>query len=67
MIFNQLFLCFALISCRRLVSHNKNIEIPDDMIALGSMKHGHVIRDSAFFYDFMILSVDFNKQNLDKF
>ena len=37
------------------------------MVALGTMNHGHAIIDEAFFYDFMSLPIEFNRQNLDEF
>ena len=70
--FKQLFLFAALASCRRLGRRDAPVELHreflyDTMITLGRMKHGHVIRDPAFFYDFMSLSIEFNIQNLDEF
>ena len=37
------------------------------MVAQFTIKHGHAILDEVLFYDFMSLSIEFNKRNLDEF
>ena len=39
----------------------------DSMVALSTMDHGHSILDEAFYYDFISLSIEFNRENLDEF
>ena len=71
----KVFLLFiSIISCRRIVRRNSSVtsrdsdtSARDSLIALGSMKHGHAVLDEAFFYDFLSLSIEFNKQNLDAY
>ena len=64
----KVFLLFILIiSCRRIARRNSSATSRDSLIALGSMKHGHAVLDEAFFYDFLSLSIEFNKRNLDAY
>ena len=64
----KVFLLFiSIISCRRIVRRNSSVTSRDSLIALGSMKHGHAVLDEAFFYDFLSLSIEFNKRNLDAY
>lgn len=64
----------SIISCRRiarrdlsLTSRDSDTSARDSLIALGSMKHRHAVLDEAFFYDFLSLSIEFNKRNLDAY
>jgi len=62
------FLLFvSMVSCRRIHRGKTPNSFHDSMVALGAIDYGHAIFDEAFFYDFMSLSIDFNKQNLTDF
>ena len=52
-----------MVSSRRIIRRDASDSFRDSMV--GTMKHGHIISDEAFFYDFMNLSLEFNRQNLD--
>ena len=63
----KLLLFVSMVSSRRINRRDASDSFRDSMVTLGSQKHGHAIRDEAFFYDFMNLSLEFNRQNLDEF
>ena len=63
----KLLLFVLMVSSRRINRRDASDSFRDSMVALGSQKHGHAIRDEALFYDFMNLSLEFNRQNLDEF
>ena len=63
----KLLLFVSMVSSRRINRRDASDSFRDSMVTLGSQKHGHAIRDEAFFYDFMSLSIEFNRQNLDEF
>ena len=67
MMLKQLFLFFSIVWCRRITQTDRSNSFRDSMVALGTKKHEHAIVDEAFFYDFMSLSIEFNRQNLDEF
>ena len=67
MMLKQLFLFVSIVWARRMTRPDSPNSFRDSMVALGTQKHGHAIVDEAFFYDFMSLSIEFNKQNLDEF
>ena len=67
MLFKKFLLLTSIISCSRIARRDSNESARDSLIALGSMKHGHAVLDEAFFYDFLSLSIEFNKQNLDAY
>ena len=67
MMLNQIFIFVAMIYGRRITRRDATTSSRNSLVALGTMKHGHAIIDEAFFYDFMSLSIEFNKQNLDEF
>lgn len=67
MIFKQFLLCISIISGRHINRRDSDRSARDSLIALGSMNHGHAVLDEAFFYDFLSLSIEFNKQNLDAY
>ena len=67
MLLKKFLLYISIISCRRIARRDSNGSARDSLIALGSMKHGHAVLDEAFFYDFLSLSIEFNKQNLDAY
>ena len=67
MFIKQFLLCISIISCRQIVRRDSDRSALDRLIALGSIKHGHAVLDEAFFYDFLSLSIEFNKQNLDAY
>ena len=60
-----LLLFVSMVFSRRITRRSNSFR--DSMVALGNMEHGHVILDEAFFYDFMSLSIEFNRHNLDEF
>ena len=63
----KLLLVVLMVSSRRINRRDASDSFRDSMVALGSQKHGHAIRDEALFYDFMNLSLEFKRQNLDEF
>ena len=63
----KLLLLVLMVSSRRINRRDASDSFRDSMVALGSQKHGHAIRGEALFYDFMNLSLEFNRQNLDEF
>ena len=63
----MLLLLVSMVFSRRITRRNASNSFRDSMVALGTMEHGHAILDEAFFYDFMSLSIEFNRQNLDEF
>ena len=63
----MLLLLVSMVLSRRITRRNASNSYRDSMVALGTMEHGHAILDEAFFYDFMSLSIEFNRQNLDAF
>ena len=67
MMLKQIFLFVAIVSCRRITRRNTTYSSRNSLVALGSMNHGHTISDEAFFYDFLSLSIEFTKHNLDEF
>ena len=67
MLLEQLLLVVSMVSCGRIVRRNTSNSFRNSMVALGTMNHGHAIVDEAFFYDFMSLSIEFNRENLDEF
>lgn len=56
-----------MVSCRRINRRDTTNSPRDSLVALGNIRHGHAIMDEAFFYDFISLSIEFNKLNLDEF
>ena len=67
MMFKSCLLFISIIFCRKLNRLDSDRSLSDSLIALGNRAHGHAIMDEAFFYDFLSLSIDFNKQNLDAY
>ena len=63
----QLLLFVLMVSSRWINRRDTSNAFRDSMIALGTMEHGHAILDEAFFYDFMSLSIEFNREHLDEF
>ena len=64
---NKLLFLVSMVWSRRMTRPDSPNSFRDSMVALGTRKHGHAIVDEAFFYDFMSLSIEFNRQNLDAF
>ena len=67
MMLKQLLFFVSMIWSRRITRPDSPNAFRDSMVALGTQTHGHAIVDEAFFYDFMSLSIEFNRQNLDEF
>ena len=63
----KLLLFVLMVSSRRINRRDAWDSFRDTFVSLGTQKHGHAIRDEALFYDFMSLSLEFNRQNLDEF
>ena len=63
----KLLLFVLMVSSRRINRRDAWDSFRDTFVSLGTQKHGHAIRDEAVFYDFMSLSLEFNRQNLDEF
>ena len=67
MMFKSCLLFISIISGRKLNRLDSDRLFRDSLVALGNRAHGHAIMDEAFFYDFLSLSIDFNKENLDAY
>ena len=67
MIFKSCLLFISIISGRKLNRLDSDRSLSDSLVSLGNRAHGHAIMDEAFFYDFLSLSIEFNKHNLDAY
>ena len=63
----QFLFCVSMVFSRRITRSAGSNSFRDSIVALGTMEHGHAILDAALFYDFMSLSIEFNRHNLDEF
>ena len=56
-----------MVLCRRITRRDTSNPYRNNMLTLGTMEHGHALLDEVLFYDFMSLSIEFNKRNLEEF